>query len=135
MNKPVLLSLVLCAGCATAEDVANVYQRQRPPTAEERARVLADIRVVLFDPYSVRDAAISNMLFPKEVMAASPNAKAICLRLNARNRFGAYVGLEHQMLKYSAAGALLAIDDTEIAKAQCADTRLGYSPFTELENL
>ena len=134
MKRLVVWGLCFVLGaCVSAEQYASVYANQRPPTAEERQAVLAQIRVTLFDPYSVRDATISNVLAPSSVITASKNAKAVCVRLNAKNRFGAYVGLTYTMYKFSAEGALLAADDTPIAQQECADARLGYMPFTELE--
>lgn len=127
------MCVLVLSGCVSAEQYASVYANQRPATTEERQAVLAQIRTTLFDPYSVRDAAISNVLAPSAAIAASRNAKAICARMNAKNRFGAYVGLSYTMYKFTAAGAMLPPDDTPIAQQECADPRLGYGPFAELE--
>lgn len=130
-----LVPLFALAGCVSSEQLASVYAAQRAPTSEERSALAATLRTTLFDPYSVRDAAISNVMSPKSVISWSPSAKAICVRMNGKNRFGAYIGLQHSLYKYSESGALLGIDDTPIARQQCSDPRLGYSPFTEIENL
>lgn len=138
MKRHGLAAICLCAGlagCVTAEQAAAVYGNQRPATPEERAQLVETLRKTLFDPYSVRDAEISNVLSPKAVIATSQNHRAICVRLNGKNRMGAYIGLQYMMFKYASSGALISVDDTPIAQQQCADNRLGYSAFGELTAL
>src|SRR4029078_733541 len=56
----ILSVLVLTTSCAVREANLRTFDNQRPPTNIERSAILDDIRRTFLDPYSVRDAAISN---------------------------------------------------------------------------
>lgn len=77
-----------------------------------------------FDPYSMRDVAISN-----ELRGTKPNVFLVCIRANAKNRMGAYTGLSATAIQFTN-GAVTGSSQGDFA---CSDSRLKYSPFKELE--
>jgi hypothetical protein len=125
--------LMLSACVATSEQLTTVYASQRPATADQKAKIIAKIKDTFFDPYSIRDAEISNAL-PFGAIG-SANASAVCIHLNSKNRMGGYVGRQYTMMKFNAAGVLHQADDTPIAARECADPRVVYQAFPEAEAL
>src|SRR5262245_2767926 len=88
----VALTLAGCSG-ATPEGAAN---SSNPYPGNYRELAAGYIREHFFDPYSIRDAEIAP---PKLAMGpgllgdgsfATP--WVVCVRANAKNRFGAYIG-------------------------------------------
>jgi hypothetical protein len=135
-SRPFLFTCIplLLAGCvASSEQLSTVYASQRAPTTGERQQIIAHIRNTFFDPYSVRDAEISNAL-PFAVIGSS-NASVVCIHANSKNRLGGYVGRQYTMTKFDAAGKLTNADDSSVAKRECSDARLTYRAFPEAEAL
>lgn len=114
------------SGCVTEQQKAAVYGMQRPVTSAERAAIANYVRTSFFDPYSMRDIAISNVLSGDD-----PKRNAVCIRANAKNRMGAYTGLRATGLVLSGA----TVENSWADDPACSDPRLMYSPFPELERL
>lgn len=112
-----------------------MFSQQREATTEERQFALKILRNGLPDPYSVRDASISYVVFPKKVSAISLSSKMFCVSFNAKNLKGAYVGKDYWVFKFNDSGVLFSVDNTDYINAQCFDKRLKYAPFTELEDI
>jgi hypothetical protein len=124
--------LTLLTGCAVREANLRRFVDQRPPLPSERAAILREIKSTFFDPYSVRDAEISN---------ASPSMTIdgqtmfnICLRANAKNQLGAYAGRQVTQYYFTAASELVGSNTTS-AGLLCGSSELRYLPFTEAEQL
>lgn len=111
------------SGCVTREQVDGVLASQRPPTASEKAAIVNAARDVLFDPYSVRDAEISN------VVSLGNGAEAVCVKLNSKNRVGGYTGRTANFVRlYN--GRPVSLQE----KAPfCLEPSLDYRKFSELE--
>ena len=91
-------------------------------TPDQRARLAEHIKNGLRDPYSVRDAAISQafLVMPTDV------APAVCVSFNAKNGYGAYTGR-------AVAGFIILsrkVIESPNAEKRCAE--LAYQPFPEL---
>lgn len=84
-----ILPAALLASCVTEPPRANVQQIP----ANYRQQVAALLRSTLKDPYSVRDAMISQPIMVSGLLVGGTRNGA-CVRLNSRNSFGAYTGLE-----------------------------------------
>ncbi len=121
------------AGCTTPEQKAAVYAGQEPPTADERAMVLRTLKAELHDPYSVRDARISDMLFPSRTLSGTKTSRSVCVSFNAKNRYGAYTGVSKMYLRYSAENHWLGPVIDDVSQSICGDSRLHYNAFPELE--
>ncbi len=81
--------------CITSEQYNDLYSTHRAATPAERDRTVEKLRAELLDPYSVRDAFISNVLIPTKVIESSNTAKVNCVSQNAKNSYGAYVGQKY----------------------------------------
>jgi len=84
-----LASVALLASCVTEPPKPHVQQIP----ANYKAQVAALMRSTLKDPYSVRDAMISQPITVSGLLVGGTRNGA-CVRLNSRNSFGAYTGLE-----------------------------------------
>ncbi len=81
----------------------------------------------LYDPYSVRDAEISSVV----TLNKKSGLQAVCVKGNAKNRFGAYVG--RQAVAVHIQNGTLA--GTFPEAPGCYRKGLKYYPFPELEAL
>ena len=111
------------------------------PTAETgpfptRYREMAKeyLRRPLFDPYSVLDAEIAEPAMKASIYLLDPApAWTICVRLNAKNRMGAYTGISEDALLVR--GDRVTISLNELTKpsptiGMCRDAK--WAPFPEL---
>jgi hypothetical protein len=122
-NLAYLAAALALAGCTTQMNM----DVQEPLSADLRAQILKGAKDVLFDPYSVRDAEISDFI-PRK-----PGSKDgfVCVKANAKNRMGAYVGKT---------GTLVFINNGKVTDAMdrhgfCTHPKFRYHPFPELEAL
>ena len=92
------------------------------------------LRRTLFDPYSVRDAEIAEPAVKASIYLLDPApAWTICVRLNAKNRMGAYTGISEDALLVR--GDRVTISLNELTKpsptiGMCRDAK--WAPFPEL---
>lgn len=118
------LAVICCSSLGACMSPPNVEQAG-PPPENYRAMVAQHLRTSLFDPYSVRDAAISSPRVHNSISGAKWN---VCFRGNAKNRLGGYTGMR-QTLFVIENGRIIASDDTYGATT-CAGA--SYQPFPEL---
>lgn len=128
MKKFVVMTFVgaLAAGCQTAVP-QSVAETQRPPSNALKATIVKAARDVVFDPYSIRDAEISNVV----LFNLQAGIEAVCIKANAKNQLGGYTGRQTTSISLRGGVLLQAIP----GDARCLDRRLGYHPFKELENM
>ncbi len=128
MNRFLLLSVAVVglSGCVTQEQVDKVFASQRPPTAAEKAAIVNGARDYLVDPYSVRDAEISNV-----VTLGTTGLEAVCVKANSKNRMGGYTGRSAVSVRLSKGRPVSTLEDAPA----CSDPRMHYQRFPELENL
>lgn len=102
-----------------------------PPPATATAHIPGDyrraaaaaIRNYLKDPYSVRDAMISEPTMLSGLMIGG-NKPGVCVTLNAKNGFGAYVGMQNFTIPFNGASPIA------VFEGNCAD--MHWTPFREL---
>lgn len=76
-------------GCVTPEFKAEGF----PTTAATRQIVVQYVRESFKDPYSIRDAEISNSWRTEQGMQQlGSSSYAVCVRMNGKNSYGAYTG-------------------------------------------
>src|SRR5262249_55271923 len=118
----VLTAAITTAGCQTASD--QQPSTGGPPPANYRAVAADHLRKSLFDPYSVRDAQIAA---PKQAAGPSLNSDGfytpwvICVRANAKNRFGAYTGPQHTALAVKGGQVVNSWDEAHHSASLCGD--------------
>ena len=66
-----------------------MHERDRPATSTEVASIVSGEGGFLLDPYSARDAEISNVVTASTTFGPRP---MVCVRANAKNAYGAYTG-------------------------------------------
>ena len=83
-------ALVLSGCINVTPERAQAMARAIP--ADYKQQIVIKMHSFLKDPYSVRDAEIT---MPTVIMATlTPDIPGVCVRLNAKNAFGAYTGQE-----------------------------------------
>jgi hypothetical protein len=122
----ILIGCFTLAGCVTPEQQAQVFATQTAPSGAVKSSVVKHVQENFFDPYSIRDAAISDV-----VNLGTTGLQAVCVRANGKNRFGAYVGLTATSVRLKDG---VAVSSLQSAPA-CSDQRMRYRPFPELEAL
>jgi hypothetical protein len=128
MKKFMVIAFVgaIAASCQTATP-QSVADTQRPPSKALRVTIVKAARDFVLDPYSIRDAEISNVV----VFNPKAQIEAVCVKANAKNAFGGYTG--RQATSVSLRNDIIL--GATAGDARCLDSRLGYHPFRELENL
>ncbi|MEI4234991.1 hypothetical protein [Roseovarius sp. D22-M7] len=93
MKKIVLCMGIACSlgACSVSppEDYAGAIAASVPPSASIKAQIVRDARTFLADPYSVRDAGISN------VATFNNGLQGVCVRANSKNKMGGYTGRQN----------------------------------------
>jgi hypothetical protein len=86
---PLLAELAgVLSGCGLIEAAQPPGE---PPAGNYKALIRDYIENTFFDPYSLRDVAIS---FPVPGVLNFASGWIVCVEANARNRMGGYIGLE-----------------------------------------
>ncbi|TPW26399.1 hypothetical protein [Pararhizobium mangrovi] len=127
MNKVVFVLLALAvSGCVTQEQVNALMETQRPPSAQQKSVIVNAARNYAYDPYSIRDAEISDVM-----TLNNKGLKAVCIKANAKNQLGGYTG--------RTATSVQLLDGQAVSPTPndpaCSYPQLRYHPFPELENL
>lgn len=116
--KPLALALAL-ASCAP------VPTDPGPAPAEYKVTLRAWVAANFFDPHSLRDVSVSKP-FPG-TMYRQPGW-VVCLRLNAKNRMGGYIGLNDSAYLFRDGGIVASDDHPAICAA------IPHQPWPELES-
>ena len=129
VRKPMLVISVAAflAGCQGNGVSLDQSKAATQPFPSNYKQIIAqELRSRLFDPYSVRDAGITA---PKWGVVGPIYGEQhfVCVRFNAKNRLGGYVGVEHWTYAWN--------NGEKIARRTyivCPD--MNYLPFPELGN-
>lgn len=125
-----VVPLMLAACNQTSGSVQQVAASE-PPPASYREQVIARVKKSFFDPYSVRDASISQPFVQNAafdgVTPIPHSGWMVCIRANAKNRMGAYTGLTETGYMFKG-GQIVSAD---FKGHFCADAK--YEPFPEIE--
>lgn len=123
------VALAVLSGCQTGQSTGNSNpDRAIPP--DYKVKILAYAEKNFRDPYSLRSAEISD---PKTIwvgMLFGGNVPGICLRVNSKNRYGAYVGLHTFSIAFQD-GDVFLFDEPLFASCSKAT----WNDFPELENI
>ena len=123
----VTCALVL-AGCAAQPQmqdgmvVANLPPNYRDVIAEH-------VKKTYFDPYSIRDASISNPVDTTSIFGPVTN---VCVKANAKNRMGGYIGIRATGYVFQS-GKILNVLENEMIAGQCESR--SYDPFYEIDSV
>lgn len=118
---------VLLAGCSASGPVETAkLAAQVPP--DYRAQIIRYVQATMKDPYSIRSAEISGPTSSFVGLVNGGSAPGVCLRMNGKNSFGAYIGVQTYSVAFRN-GQVLGI--TEPLFGTCQDVT--FAPFPELE--
>ncbi|NBJ13693.1 hypothetical protein [Microvirga arsenatis] len=121
-------ALTALTGCVSTADTKPEHF---PTTAATRAAIVQYVRENFKDPYSIRDAEISNSWRTAvSQQQLGQNALAVCVRMNAKNSFGGYTGRKANgfiLVNGKVAGA-----EEDSAACNNPQRATGWSPFPEL---
>jgi hypothetical protein len=127
------VALAALYGCTAGATVPPA--NAEPPPSDYRAAVLHEAKATFFDPYSVRDARISTPRWLSSWNLGQGSGWTVCLRANAKNRMGAYIGVTDTVYLFRG-GRIISSTSGEPGIGvpyYCGDA--AYTPFPELERL
>lgn len=116
-------AVLMLGGCGN-------YQNLPPPAVatltdfptDYRQQIVKQVRTTFFDPYSIRDAEISEPFLNKSVIA-------VCIKANAKNRMGGYIGIRPTAYYFKNGG--FAFSESDFAPVVCDKAK--YGPFPEID--
>ncbi len=120
------IPLGFLAGCQTTPPNVKADISKGVP-GDYREQVALYFRKSLKDPYSVRDAEISGPTTAFAGILYGGTVPAVCVRLNAKNAYGAYMGITTYAIGFKdgkVSGAVQVVFDT------CRKEQ--YEPYHEL---
>lgn len=120
---------VMLAGCQTTgqSDAASNANMRVPP--DYRMQAVKFFQGYLKDPYSVRSAEISAPMEQFTGLINGGTRPAVCVRFNAKNAFGAYVGLRSHLIWFEKGKVQGHFEEYMYA----CNSGVVYHPFPELE--
>jgi len=129
-------TLTLAAGCTAIPDQDAVPTSE--PPASYRETVATHVRESFFDPYSIRDAEISEPVFRTAIFdGVTPiprRAWIVCVRANAKNRMGAYSGRQFTAFVFDREAIALSLSGKEPSQASQHCSTATLQPFQEIES-
>ena len=145
-NLGVLAAAVLCLGLAACRNDGGIFGPSEPeavyvevpvyikgpPLGWQKQAILRYVRDEFRDPYSIRDAEISD--YGMQAEGSTRERTIVCVQLNAKNGFGGYVGRRIIQFDLGKRSVRSASED----HPQCTEMHgkgLGYDAFPELEGL
>lgn len=126
MLRAIILALAV-AGCSATAGTPPPNTEAAPSPDTVKQAVRAHVRSSFFDPYSVRDAQISQPTWRGALQLGSGEGWTVCLRANAKNRMGGYTGLRDTALTIRGGKVVASLDD---AQYFCREAT--YQPFPDL---
>lgn len=93
MTRRIALIAMMLALAACTKEVKpeEAISSVGPMPLDYKAQIIANAKSNYFDPYSIRSAEISKPVPAKNELYGK-YAWVVCVKANAKNRFGAYVG-------------------------------------------
>ena len=114
------------AGCQTSGQPAPTAILDAVPR-NYRQVIADDIRNTFADPYSIRDASISQPIPRPDLIFGNPHT--VCVRMNAKNRMGGYTGMRATMFTFK--DGRLSGNDPDMSSV-C--TNASYAAFPEIDS-
>jgi hypothetical protein len=119
-----IAAVIACLGIATCAAPPAPQQSAGPAPENYKAILKAHIEKSYFDPYSVRNVAVSKPTLGK---IGSEPGWVVCLQSNAKNRMGGYVGLKKDA--YLIRNGIIINSETEAPVCEA----LQLEPWPEIE--
>ncbi len=127
----------ILAGCSTTSAPSANSNAGSPPS-NYRATVTAKAKQSFIDPYSVRDATISQPLYASAIFdGLTPfprKAWIVCIQANAKNRLGGYTGQQYTLIAFKGDAADFVLSGPEFTgqlESHCSSGT--FTAFPEIE--
>lgn len=135
MKWLIVLAALLVGGCShdiepTQEDLQTLWEQQNIFPAHYKDDLLAFLRTYLNDPTHIKEAHVSQPVRKKMGLG---ERYIVCIRFNARNSDGKYMGNKEGAAVYVDGKLNRYVSEAREVKALCQDASL--APFPELEKL
>jgi hypothetical protein len=131
---PAVLCASVLAGCLDPQTVPSGQVNAAPPV-NYRQTVAEYVRTAWVDPYSIRDAAISQPFPIRYGLMGQDTVWFVCVRDNARNRLGGYTGLTETPIAFT--GNAIDRNRSDIVRTEMGGRTMCkpavYEPFPEIE--
>jgi hypothetical protein len=130
MRNRVFVFIALCplGGCVTTMERSTT-----PVSANMRSAIVEAVRNTWRDPYSIRDAEISQAIQPQGYTGAR---RAVCIRVNARNGFGGYTGRQISCFAFDGTNIVGTTSGLPVNMATSDENNLlNWRPFLEVERI
>lgn len=128
MRRCVLLVALVVAtlqiGCTITPDPEEIG----PYPTRYKQIIKQEVLTTYYDPYSVRSVAITS---PRRGHIFFQQGWIVCLKANAKNRMGGYVGLKKTAYLINRGEVV----KTSVGASMCDSPKLNYTPWPELEQL
>lgn len=123
------IAATILSGCATTKPAEIAALASQVP-ADYKAQIIAYVVETMKDPYSIKSAQISTPTTSFVGLVNGGNAPGVCVRMNGKNSFGAYIGVETYSVAFRN-GRVLGITEPLFGTCQ----NVSFQPFPELENI
>lgn len=115
--------------CASVSPMKSQQLASQVPT-NYREQIVSYVKNTLKDPYSIKSAEISPPTTSFVGLVNGGDVPGICVRFNAKNSFGAYIGVETQSFAFKN-GVVIGMGPPVFNTCQ----GVPYEPFPELEQI
>jgi hypothetical protein len=118
------------ASCNTTKptDSATTTAQIGPAPVNFREQIISEAKSSYFDPYSIRSAERTDPIPTQHAMLG--HFWVVCIRSNAKNRMGGYVGLKTEAYGFRQSKV---VEKSEQPEMYCNGQ--SYVPFPELEGI
>lgn len=131
------MAALALSACSTTTATPTSADAGAPPVNYRQA-VIDNVRSTFVDPYSIRDASISQPLYASAVFDGNSliprNGWIVCVRANAKNRMGGYIGQQLSVMLFNGESVVLSIGGPGFqgqVEEECNPAV--YAPFPEIE--
>ena len=124
-----LLVSMFLSGCVTSSS-SEIYASARPATVQEKGVLIEAARNALYDPYSVRDAELTDVV---TVETNSSPYRLTCARFNSKNQLGGYTGRQTYLVKMNSRNQIMSATLLSPNAEPCS--KLKWRTFVEAEQL
>jgi hypothetical protein len=133
-GSSVAAAALMLASCLDPQTVP-LSEINAPPPIGYRATAIEYVKTTFVDPYSVRDASISQPFPIRGGLTGQTTVWYVCIKANAKNRMGGYTGLSETPLVFE--GNTINKSNSEVIREYIPGSTLckpaKYEPFPEIE--
>jgi hypothetical protein len=130
----VAVAVLMLSGCTAGKQTNYNKTILNTPPANYKEKIVAEAKDRLFDPYSVKSAAITQPTMQtiwRGVFGGAVDGWLVCVEYNAKNRMGGYTGIAREGYFFREDGRFEILPNLR----DCNQHQLAYIPFPDLEKI